>query len=73
MTEKRRGWEPLKDEGPASAYSPLGTKVKQIPHDVIVRDIISLVKLMPLTKKQMEELFDAIQARYNDSTGDEPK
>jgi hypothetical protein len=63
MTERRGGWE--SDDGPASIYSPLGTKIKQIPHEIIVRDIISLVKLMPLTKKQMEELFDAIQERRN--------
>lgn len=70
MNEKRSGWGDNPPEvysgldGPASAYANLGKKVdRQIPKDIIVKDLVDLLRAMPLSDTQVEELFLAISNR----------
>lgn len=42
-------------------------KVKQIPRDQIIRDICGLIRIMPLTTKQIEMLYDAITKRREEN------
>jgi hypothetical protein len=72
MTEKRRGWEANPPEvyagipGPASAYSHLGKKAEQqIPQEQVVKDLIDLLKRMPLSEAQVEEIYITISNRAN--------
>jgi len=50
------------ESGPASAYSHLGKK-PQIPTETIVKDLVDLLKAMPLSDAQVEALFLAISNR----------
>jgi hypothetical protein len=72
MTEKRSGWgvnppelyAGIEPSGPASAYSQLGKKAeKQIPTEIVVKDLVDLLKAMPLSEDQVEELYLAIAGR----------
>jgi hypothetical protein len=38
-------------------------RVRQLPRDQIIRDICGLIRIMPLTTKQVELLYDAITER----------
>ena len=38
-------------------------KVKQLPREQIVDDICQLILVMPLTRRQLEQLYDAITQR----------
>ncbi len=38
-------------------------KVKQLPREQIVDDTCELIRIMPLTLRQIEQLYDSITAR----------
>lgn len=70
MSEKRSGWGVNPPElyagieGPASAYKNLGKKAeKQVPQEQVVKDLIDLLKAMPLSEAQVEELYVVISNR----------
>jgi len=48
--------------GRRSLTNPL-PKVKQLPREQIVDDICQLILVMPLTRRQLEQLYDAITQR----------
>jgi len=80
MTEKRGGWGDNPSElyagieGPASAYKNLGKQAeKQIPKDIIVKDIADLLKSMPLSDAQVEELYTVISNRARHKVCDKCK
>lgn len=70
MSEKKRDFDANPPEvyagieGPASAYSHFGKMVdKQIRKDLVVKDLIDLLKAMPLTEGEVEQLYLVISNR----------
>lgn len=70
MSEKKRNFDANPPavyagiEGPASAYSNLGKKVdRQIRKDVVLKDLIDLLRAMPLSDDEVEQLYLVIYNR----------
>lgn len=70
MTDKKRDFNANPPEvyagieGPASAYKSFGKTVdRQIRKDIVVKDLIDLLKAMPLNDDEVEQLYLVISNR----------
>ena len=52
------------DDGPAAVEQLPG--VKQIDRNQIVKDICALIRVMPLTKRQVQALYGAVWLRVQE-------
>lgn len=55
MTERRRGWE-------ANSHP-------QIPTPIIFQDMLAILRELPLSKEQVEKLYEVVKERYDKRLG----